>query len=48
MRNILFGQYLRKKGLITFEDTIKARIMQIRHNSKIGHLAKKKGWLTEE
>lgn len=27
---------------------INARILQIRHNSKIGAIAKNKGWLTEE
>jgi hypothetical protein len=45
IKQILFGQYLVKKGL-HMEAVISARLLQRRHNGMIGELAKDKGWLT--
>ena len=48
LRYLLFGQYLRLKGLVTIEDTIKARSMQLKQNRKIGELARGKAWLNDD
>ena len=48
LKYLLFGQYLFKKGLITYTDIFKARMLQKRHNLRIGELARVKGWLTSE
>jgi hypothetical protein len=47
-RHYLFGVFLREKGLITGEDVFRARMLQKKHNRRMGELAKKKGWLTDE
>ena len=44
----LFGQYLCRQGLATYDQVIQARSLQVRQNQKIGVLAKKRGMLTEE
>jgi hypothetical protein len=44
----LFGQYLCRQGLATNEQVIQARSLQLRHNQKIGVLAKRNGILTDE
>jgi hypothetical protein len=46
IKHILFDQYLVRKGLITYDDVINARIMQYDNNRKIGDLANDKGWLS--
>jgi hypothetical protein len=45
---MLFGRFLRQKGLITEQDIVNARLMQRRQNLMIGELARRKGWITEE
>jgi len=47
-RFYLFGQYLCSLGLITDDQIIRARSLQLRHNQKIGVLAKNRGMLTDE
>lgn len=47
-RFYLFGQYLAGKRLIKQDHVIQARALQLRHNQKIGVLAKSKGMLTDE
>ncbi len=47
-RFFLFGQYLSGLGLITTDQVIQARSLQLRNNQKIGVLAKSKGMLTED
>jgi hypothetical protein len=44
----LFGQYLSRQGLITNDHVIQARSLQLRHNKKIGMLARSRGMLTDE
>jgi hypothetical protein len=44
----LFGHYLHKKRLITLNDIVEARLIQTRHNRKIGQIALDKGLLTLE
>jgi len=44
----LFGQYLCRQGLATYDQVIQARSLQVRQNQKIGVLAKKRGMLTDE
>ncbi len=48
MKSILFGQYLLKKGYITWEDILRARIYQKRHDRKTEELAIEHGWLSAE
>lgn len=48
LKYLLFGQYLRLNGIVTIEDTIQARAMQLTQNRKIGELAIEKGLLNEE
>ncbi len=45
---LLFGQYLCNQGIITNDQIIQARSLQIRNNQKIGVLAKNRGLLTDE
>lgn len=47
-RFFLFGQYLCSKGLITVEQVIQARSLQLSQNQKIGLFAKSRGMLTDE
>lgn len=44
----LFGQYLCSHGLITNDHVIQARSLQLRHNQKIGVIAKNKDILTDD
>lgn len=46
-RFYLFGQYLRSQGLITDDQIIQARSLQLRQNQKIGIIARKRGMLTD-
>jgi len=48
VKNLLFGQYLRKRGLVTTEDIINARLLQMRNNRKLGEIAKARGWMTQD
>ena len=43
---LFFGQFLLRKGLVTFEDIYLARMLQKKSNRKIGDLAEERGWLT--
>ncbi len=45
---LFFGRFLQKKGLLSFEDIYKARMLQKRNNLKIGEFARNRGWLTDE
>lgn len=45
---LFFGQYLQKKGIITFEDIFRARMLQKKNNLKIGQIALTEGLLTSE
>lgn len=47
-KQFLFGQFLRRKGLITEQDIFNARMIQKQHNRLIGQMAHEKGWLTSE
>jgi hypothetical protein len=47
LKYMLFGRYLCNKGLITFDDIISARSLQNEHNSRLGALARERGWLTD-
>ncbi len=47
LKYLFFGQFLLKKGLITFDDIFKARMLQKKQNLRIGDLALKRGWLTQ-
>lgn len=47
-KSILFGHYLLKKGVIKFNDIIEARLLQMKHNRKIGELAVEKGLFSRE
>lgn len=46
-RFFLFGQYLCSQGFITDDQIIQARSLQLRHNQKIGVIAKNRGMLTD-
>ncbi len=48
LRYLLFGQYLAKKGLITEQEIVWARIMQKRENKRIGQLARERGLMSKE
>ena len=48
LKYLYFGQFLREKGLITLEDIIRARSLQLENNRKIGELAKQKRWLNDK
>jgi hypothetical protein len=45
---MLFGSFLRLKGLIAHEDIFNARMIQKNQNRRIGELAVEHGWLTDE
>lgn|GEM_PF-392663 len=47
-RFLMFGQYLCSKGIISDNQIIEARALQLRKNQKIGVLAINKGFLTDE
>jgi len=47
-KHYLFGVFLRQKGLIGDDDVFRARMLQKKHNRRLGELAKERGWLTEE
>lgn len=47
-RFFLFGQYLCSQGLVTNDQVIQARALQLRHNQKIGVLAKSRNMLTDD
>jgi len=47
-RFFLFGQYLCSQGLITNEQVIQARALQLRHNQKIGVIAKSMNMLADD
>lgn len=45
---LLFGQFLKKKGLVSESDIFNARMVQKQQNRLIGELARKKGWLSSD
>jgi hypothetical protein len=48
MEFLRFGQFLRKKGLISFDDIYKARVFQKQTNLRLGELAREKKWLSDD
>lgn len=47
-RFFLFGQYLCSQGLITDDQIVQARSLQLLHNQKLGVIAKNRGMLTDD
>lgn len=45
---LLFGQFLQKKGLISFEDIYRARVLQKKTNLRLGELARERAWLSDD
>jgi len=45
---MLFGRFLKLKGLVSEQDIVNARLMQRRQNLLIGEIAHHKGWISEE
>ena len=44
----MFGQFLLENNIISRIEIFRARLFQKKNNRKIGELANKRGWLTED
>jgi hypothetical protein len=47
-KRLFFGQYLHREGLVGDGDIFRARMLQKKHNRRIGELALEKGWISPE